>query len=120
LEREGLTTVSLSSARDISERIRPPRTAFLNYPLGNQAGRPGDPDGQRAIVRDVLKLTESVRGPGAIVDLPYQWPDPEWEPAVVAQYRNDAGVVLHQRTEGEYQDGVNTAIEECKEVCSLV
>ena len=120
MEREGLTTVSLSGARDISERIRPPRTAFLNYPLGNQTGRPNDPEGQRAVVRDVLKLAESVREPGTIVDLPSQWPDPGWEAATIAQYRMEAHVVLDQRTRGEYRDGVNVALKECKGVCSLV
>ena len=115
-----MTTVSLSGARDISERIRPPRTAFLNYPLGNQTGRPNDPEGQRAVVRDALKLAESVREPGTIVDLPYPWPDPGWEAATIAQYRMEAHVVLDQRTRGEYRDGVNVTLKECKEVCSLV
>ena len=120
LEREGLTTVSLTGARDITERIRPPRAAFLNYPLGNQTGRPDDPDGQRAVVRDVLKLAESVTQPGAIVDLPYEWPEPNWEGETIRQYREEAHVVLHARTVGEYQHGENIALRECKEVCSLV
>lgn len=120
LERAGLTTVSLSAARDISERIRPPRTAFLNFPLGNQTGRPHDPQGQRAVLRDVLRLAESATEAGTIVDLPYQWPEPNWEEATIAHYHKDASVVLDQRTRGEYQDGENVAWQECKEVCSLI
>lgn len=119
LEREGLTTVSLSGARDITELIRPPRSAFLNYPLGNQTGPPNDPEGQRAVLRAALSLAESAAEPGAIVDLLFAWPDPGWEEATVEQYRKEAHIVLAQRTQGEYRGGTNFALQECKDVCSL-
>ena len=120
LEREGLTTVSLTSARDITERVRPPRAAFLNFPLGNQTGRPNDPEGQRAILRDVLQLAESSNEPGEIRDLPFTWPDPNWEAATIARYQEEARVVLEQRTRGEYEGEVNYALQECNDVCGLV
>jgi hypothetical protein len=33
-EREGITTVSVTGARDITARVRPPRAGWLDYPLG--------------------------------------------------------------------------------------
>ena len=45
---------------------------FLNYPLGNPAGRPHDAENQREVLRAGLKLLEQATGP-AIVDLPYRW-----------------------------------------------
>ncbi len=120
LEREGLPTVSLTSAIDITERIRPPRAAFLNYPLGNPAGAPGDVEGQKRVLREVLGLVETVREPGTIVELPFRWPDPGWEEETIRGYRDEAHVVLDTRMKNEYDAaGNNYAIAECREVCSL-
>ena len=60
LEAEGLPTVILASARDITASAFPPRAVFLNYPLGNTAGRPFDPENQRAVVGAALDLLERV------------------------------------------------------------
>ena len=119
LEREGLPTVSLTGARDITERTRPPRAAFLNYPLGNSTGAPGDPSGQRAVLRAALQLAESASEPGSIVDLEFAWPDANWEAECIDLYRREAATVLDQRTWGEFEGGVNFAIQECTDVCSL-
>ena len=34
IEREGIPTVTVTGACDITERVRPPRAGFLNFPLG--------------------------------------------------------------------------------------
>ena len=65
-EREGLTTVTVTGARDITERVRPLRAAWLDFPLGNSLGRPNEPEEQRAICLDVLRLATSAAAPGAI------------------------------------------------------
>lgn len=126
-EREGLPTACLSSARDVTERVRPPRSAFLNFPLGNQVGRPGDPEGQRAILWDALRLIETATEPGAIVDLPHVWPEPGWEAEVVARYRAEAEIVRRQRLAGEYDridpelaPSENWAIAEAQAVRTMV
>lgn len=119
LEREGLTTVSLTSAIDITQRIRPPRSAFLNFPLGNATGAPHDAEEQRRVVSDTLRLAETAREPGAIVELPYRWPDPEWEAKTIQGYRDEAHFVRDTRLKNEYDGDDNYAIRECKEVCSL-
>jgi hypothetical protein len=123
LEREGLPTVSLTSAIDITERVKPPRVAFLNFPLGYPVGRPHEVEEQKAILRAALALVETVREPGSTVELPFRWPDPNWEDETVRGYREEAHIVRDTRLRGEYLGGdegsENWAMRECREVCSL-
>jgi len=73
LEKGGISTVTFTTARDIAATAGNPRQIFLNYPLGNPAGRPHDPENQREVLRAGLKLLEEADRPGIIVDLPYVW-----------------------------------------------
>jgi hypothetical protein len=120
LEREGLPRVTLSSALDISERVKPPRTAFLDYPLGNQVGPPDDATLQRRILSAALGLFESVTDPGEVVRLRFEWPDAGWQDGVRATSREEAATVRRQRLAGEYENGVDIATQDCEEVCSLI
>ncbi|MFI5267846.1 MAG: hypothetical protein ACHQ7M_10765 [Chloroflexota bacterium] len=120
LEREGLTTVSLTSAIDITERVRPPRVAFLNFPLGYPVGRPNEPEEQLQVLRAALRLAETASEPGAIVELPFKWPDPGWEAETIRGYKDEAHIVRDTRLRGEYDSDENWAMRECKDVCSLV
>jgi D-proline reductase (dithiol) PrdB len=69
------------SALDNTQSVNPPRAAFLNFPLGDQAGKPHQPELQRQIVRDAMKAFETIDRPGTIVQLPYIWDpiDRTWE-----------------------------------------
>ena len=79
LEAGGISTVTYTNARDIAASAGNPRQIFLNYPLGNPAGRPNDAENQRSVLREGLKLLENADRPGIIVDLPYSWSDSrEW------------------------------------------
>ena len=120
LEREGIPTITMTGARDITERVKPPRSAFLNYPLGNCIGPPNDAAQQREVLKAALSIAESVETAGTIVDLPFEWPDPNWEAETEALYRRDRDTVLSQRLKSEYQGSENTAVTECVDVCSLV
>ena len=83
LEAEGIPTVILACARDITANAFPPRAVYLDYPLGNPAGRPFDPENQRAVLGAALDLLESATAPGAIADLPHRWSDDdEWNERV--------------------------------------
>ena len=73
LEAGGISTVTYTNARDIAASAGNPRQIFLNYPLGNPAGRPHDANNQRDVLRAGLKLLEEADKPGIIVDLPYVW-----------------------------------------------
>lgn len=79
LEAEGIPTVILACARDITAAVFPPRAVFSHVPLGNPAGRPNDPENQRAVIGAALELLETAPGPGTIVDLPHRWSgDERW------------------------------------------
>lgn len=71
----------MTSALDITQAVKPPRSVFLNFPLGHQTGKPHQPELQRQIVREALGCFETIRRPGEIIELPYVWDpnDRSWE-----------------------------------------
>lgn len=120
LEEHGLVTVSVSGARDITERVRPPRAAFLDYPLGNAMGRPNCPDEQRAICLAVLELAEREGAPGTIRDLPYSWPEAGWAAEMAELYRRDRKTVARQRLAEFTASGAHHAAEQVARVEALL
>ena len=73
VEEQGIVTVNVSTGRDITARVRPPRSVFVNHPMGNPFGRPGDRALQREILLRALDLAARGETPGEMVDLPYDW-----------------------------------------------
>jgi hypothetical protein len=73
IEEAGIPTVSMSSAFDITSLVKPPRTFFVNYPLGHTTGKPFDKQNQMEIIRTALGLAKDITEPGRIVGLSYQW-----------------------------------------------
>lgn len=56
IEFAGITTVSISLLREITEQIRPPRALFVPFPLGHPLGEPNNPDLQIRIMRAAFAL----------------------------------------------------------------
>jgi D-proline reductase (dithiol) PrdB len=80
IEAAGISTLAMTSAWDITAAVRPPRSAFVHYPLGHQTGRRGDLAGQVAIVRAALEVAYRITTAGQIVRLPFRWEGDEgWE-----------------------------------------
>ncbi len=76
VEASGIPTVCVSTARDITAQVKPPRSLFVNFPMGNPFGAVGDTETQRTILRHALTLAaESTEG-GVLVDAPFEWPEP--------------------------------------------
>lgn len=73
VEEAGIPTVLVSTGRDLTELVRPPRSLFLNYPMGNPFGRAGDAAHQRQVLLDAIALFDTAAEPGVIVDAPYTW-----------------------------------------------
>ena len=63
----------VSTGRDLSVQVKPPRTVFVNFPMGNPFGRPFDTWPQRTILLGALHALESVKTGGELIDLPYEW-----------------------------------------------
>lgn len=72
----GITTVCVSTGRDITALVKPPRSYFVNAPMGNNFGAPGDVATQTRILRAALRLAAEAKEPGILVDDPMVWPRP--------------------------------------------
>lgn len=56
MEKEGLATVSISLLHEVTEKVRPPRALFVDFPLGYPLGRPHDPSLQLKVIRQAIQL----------------------------------------------------------------
>ncbi|MDH4147699.1 MAG: hypothetical protein OEY23_21290 [Acidimicrobiia bacterium] len=73
VEAAGIPTVCVATGRDLIAQVRPPRALFVNFPMGNNFGRPGDGATQRRILLDALELVRTGDQPGMLVDHPASW-----------------------------------------------
>ena len=73
VEEMGIPTVTVSTGRDITALVRPPRSLFVNFPMGNTFGRAGDGDMQTTILRAALDFAVTATEPGVLVDSPLEW-----------------------------------------------
>lgn len=73
IEQTGIATIGISSVRDYSEKVRPPRTVALRWPFGHSLGEPGNRRQQRAVLFEVFRALETIEEPGGIIDLHFRW-----------------------------------------------
>ena len=66
----------ISTGRDLTQQVLPPRSLFVNHPMGNAFGAPGDIDMQFAVLRAALALFDEAQQGGLLVDAPFEWPKP--------------------------------------------
>ena len=80
LEANGISTVVMGCAKDIVEHAAVPRFLFSDFPLGNSAGKPHDPESQAATLELALRVLETAPGPRTTVQNPLRWSDnPDWK-----------------------------------------
>jgi len=80
----------LGSAQDILPAGRPPRTLFVDYPLGHSAGKPFDKSDQYIVVSQALKHFESIKVAGSLVEIPAAWTGgDDWKHAATDSARGD-------------------------------
>jgi hypothetical protein len=75
LEENGIPTVVMGCAKDIVEQCGVPRFLFSDFPLGNSAGKPNDPDSQAFTLDLALRVLETAVGPRTTVQSPLRWND---------------------------------------------
>ena len=73
LEGHEIPTVLMGCAKDIPEYCGVPRYLFSDFPLGNAAGRPHDPESQAQTLEFALRLLESAPGPRTTMQSPLRW-----------------------------------------------
>jgi hypothetical protein len=73
LEANGIATVVMGCAKDIVEHCGVARFLFSDFPLGNGAGRPHDPQSQETTLELALTLLETAAEPRTTVQSPLKW-----------------------------------------------
>ena len=80
LEEAGIATVVMGCAKDIVEHVGVPRLLFSDFPLGNPAGRPKDPESQAFTLELALMVLESAPAARTTVQSPLAWSaSPDWK-----------------------------------------
>jgi len=73
VEEAGIPTVLVSTGRDLTAQVRPPRSVFVNFPMGNPFGRPGDRATHRSVLLAALALARDATTGGVLQDLDLEW-----------------------------------------------
>ncbi len=73
IEAAGFSTISLSPMAEVTAAVGAPRVAAVEHPLSQTVGRPGDRQGQGAVLQATLEALQSIQEPGGIVHLPFTW-----------------------------------------------
>jgi D-proline reductase (dithiol) PrdB len=80
LEAAGIPTVIMGCAKDIVEHCGVARLLFSDFPLGNAAGRPFDPESQAQTLELALRVLESAPAARTTVQSPLRWrADAAWK-----------------------------------------
>ena len=80
LEAAGISTVVMGAAKDIVEYCGVPRFLFSDFPLGNAAAKPKDPESQILNFELALRLLESAPAARTTMQSPLVWSvDPSWK-----------------------------------------
>ena len=70
----------MGCAKDIVEYVGVPRFLFSDFPLGNPAGRPHDPESQSLTLEMALRVLETAPLPRTTVQSPLIWgASPDWK-----------------------------------------
>jgi hypothetical protein len=75
LEANGVPTIIMGCAKDLVEYCGAPRFLFSDFPLGNAAGKPNDPESQAFTLELAMKVLETAPGPRTTVQSPLRWDD---------------------------------------------
>ncbi|HEV2098089.1 MAG TPA: hypothetical protein VGR45_04090 [Stellaceae bacterium] len=113
LEENGIATVVMGCAKDIVEFCGVPRLMFSDFPLGNCAGRPNDPDSQALSLQLALRVLEVAPAPRTTVQSPLRWSDdPSWKLDYCNIERLSAEEVRSRRQEFDRQKEIARKIRE--------
>ncbi|MEE9416316.1 MAG: hypothetical protein V3V01_13620 [Acidimicrobiales bacterium] len=78
LEQAGIPTVVLGSARDIVEQAGVARFVFVDFPLGNPAGKPYDTVMQAEIASLTVDVLEHAVAARTTVQASVSWGSDQW------------------------------------------
>jgi hypothetical protein len=68
IEAEGVSTISISLNRRITEMVRPPRALLVDFPLGHPMGKAFEYGLQKKILVEALTYLQVIEEPGTILE----------------------------------------------------
>jgi len=72
-DESGLSTISLTQVREITELVLPSLACLVEHPFGLTLGDVGDDATHRAVIRACLAEATQRHPAGTIVDLGFRW-----------------------------------------------
>jgi D-proline reductase (dithiol) PrdB len=113
LEANGIPTVIMGCAKDIVEHVGVPRFLFSDFPLGNPAGRPHDPESQAYTPELALRVLETAPAARSTVQSPLRWSDnPDWKLDFSNIARLSAEEIARRRAEFDRQKEIAKTIRD--------
>ena len=113
LEAAGIPTVVMGCAKDIVEYVGVPRLLFSDFPLGNAAGRPKDPQSQALTLELALRVLETAPAARTTVQSPLVWSNsPDWKLDFQNVARMSPEEIARRRAEFDKQKQVATRLRE--------
>lgn len=76
VEQAGIPTVCISTGRDLTAQVKPPRSLFVNFPMGNNFGEPFNAKQQTMILSRALELVVEAETGGLLEDWEESWSEP--------------------------------------------
>ena len=73
IERSGIPTIGISIVRNLTEKIKPPRSIHLYWPYGHPLGEPFLVAQQAAVLGKAFDALYQITEPGTIVDVTFKW-----------------------------------------------
>jgi hypothetical protein len=73
IEKAGFTTISLSNMPAFTASTCVPRIAAIERPFGRVISEPGDRETQMGVLRAMLQAVETIRVPGEVIHLAYNY-----------------------------------------------
>src|SRR5467141_3052222 len=113
LEENGIATIVMGCAKDIVEYCGVPRFLFSDFPLGNAAGRPQDPQSRAFTLELALQVLEAAPAARTTVQSPLRWTaDPSWKLGYSNIARLSAEEIRRRRDEFDRQKEIAKTIRE--------
>ena len=113
LEANGIPTVIMGCAKDIVEYVGVPRFVFSDFPLGNPAGKPHDPESQSFTLELAMRVLEAAPAPRTTVQSPLRWSDnPDWKLDFSNIERLSAEEIARRRAEFDRQKEIAKTIRD--------
>jgi hypothetical protein len=88
----------------ITKSANPPRSVFVDAPLGHTAGPPNDSDMQTQILTEALSAAVGMQEPG-IVNLDYRWHNDEWRTDALSWSRKRERAGATGTSSGDSREG---------------